>query len=108
MSLESNAFYISEGGELFGDSGSIIGGTGSHGSVLSSLAYSGDLTVDQPVEVNCSENATADGHFLSELTIGPGCILTVHGSVNGDVICFRISVLVESSIRVRILDQVSR
>ena len=106
LSLESNAFYISEGGELFGDSGSIIGGTGSHGSVLSSLAYSGDLTVDQPVEVNCSENATADGHFLSELTIGPGCILTVHGSVHGDVILSSgSSVLVESSIRVRILDR---
>ena len=106
LTLDQDAFYTSEGGELFGDSGLITGGTGSHGSALSPLAYSGDLTVDQSVEVNCTENATADGHFLSELTIGPDCTLTIHGSVNGTVILSTgSSVLVESSIQVRILDR---
>ncbi|MFL2978803.1 MAG: hypothetical protein ACJZ59_07105 [Candidatus Thalassarchaeaceae archaeon] len=106
LMLNSNTFYTSEGGQLFGEDGSIIGGAGSHGSVFPPLAYSGDLTVDQPVEVNCTENATADGNFLSTLTIGPSCTLTVHGSVNGDVILSTgASVLVESPIRVRILDR---
>ncbi len=31
LMLNSNAFYTSEGGQLFGEEGSIIGGTGSPG-----------------------------------------------------------------------------
>ena len=106
LTMDSNTFYTSEGGQLLGEQGSIIGGTGSHGSVLPPLAYNGDLTVDQPVEVNCTENATADGNFLSELTIGPDCTLTVHGSINGNVtLSTGASALVESPLRVRILDR---
>lgn len=106
ISLNPNAMYTSNGGTLFGNQGMLSGGTGVHGASFPSTAYTGDIIVNQSVTVNCTENAHAQGHFMQSIDVGPGCTFTVIGSVEGDVsLESESSILVESSIRVRVLDR---
>ena len=106
ITLNPNSKYSSNGGTLFGDQGMLSGGTGEHGASFPSTAYTGDIIVDQSVTVNCTENAQAQGSFIQSIDVGPGCTFTVIGSVEGNVSLEPgSSILVESSIRVRVLDR---
>ena len=104
--LLPSAEYISNGGILYGENGKISGGTGQHGSSFPSTAYTGDLIVDQPITVNCTETARATGTFIQPIDVGPDCMFTVLGSIDGVVsLESGASVNVESSIITRVLDR---
>ncbi len=106
LSLNPSAEYNSNGGTLYGEEGTLSGGVGQHGSSFPSSAYTGNIIVNQSVTVNCTETAQATGTFLQLIDVGPDCAFTVFGSVNGLVsLQSGASVLVESSIKVRVLDR---
>ena len=106
ISLNSDAIYTSNGGTLFGIQGTLNGGSGLHGSSFPSTAYTGELIVNQSLTVNCTQFAEAQGSFTQSIAVGPGCTFTVVGSVEGSVsLESGASVLVESSIQVRVLDR---
>ena len=106
LSLVPSAEYISNGGTLYGESGKISGGISQHGSSFPSTAYTGDLIVDQPITVNCTETAQATGKFIQSIDVGPDCMFTVLGSIE-DIVSLEsgASVNVESSIKTRVLDR---
>ncbi len=106
ISLSESSTYTSNGGTLYGNKGILSGGVGQHGSSFPSTAYTGDLTVDQSLTVNCTETAESTGFFLQSIDVGPDCKYTVLGSVDGPVsLQPGASLFVESSITVRVLDR---